>query len=255
MILWPAIDILGGKTVRLARGEFGTETTYDADPVDAARRWVQHGARSLHVVDLDGAREGEPVNLEQLERIATAVDVPVQYGGGLRNAAFVRAAFSAGAARVLLGTAAYRDLDLLDLALAEHGERVVVSIDARGGMLAGEGWTESTEIPAEVAVKRLGNRGVRRFVYSSIDQDGMLAGPDLDGIRRIGAALKGTFAYSGGVASLGDLERLVALRQVNLTGVIVGRALYEGRFTVAAGQALLGNGAHPGAQPRRAPTG
>jgi phosphoribosylformimino-5-aminoimidazole carboxamide ribotide isomerase len=244
MILWPSIDILGGKAVRLARGEFGTETTYDADPVDAARRWLEGGARALHVVDLDGARRGESVNLEHLERIAAAVDVPVQYGGGLRDAATVRAAFSAGASRVLLGTAAYRDLDLLDLALAEYGDRVMVSIDARGGMLAGQGWTESTEIPAEVAVRRLGNRGVRRFVYSSIDQDGTLAGPDLDGIRRIATALKGTFAYSGGIASLEDLERLVALRQVNLTGVVVGKALYEGRFSVAAGQALLTRGAH-----------
>jgi phosphoribosylformimino-5-aminoimidazole carboxamide ribotide isomerase len=249
MILWPAIDILDGKAVRLARGEFGTETAYDADPLDAARRWVQDGARALHVIDLDGARKGEPVNLEQLARIAGAVDVPVQYGGGLRSAAAVRAALSGGASRVLLGTVAYRDLDLLDLALAEHGDRVAVSIDARGGMLAGEGWTESTQIPAEAAVKRLGDRGVRRFVYSCIDQDGMLAGPDLEGVRRIGAALKGTFGYSGGVASLKDLERLAALRQVNLTGVVVGRALYEGRFTLAAGQALLSGGAHPSAGP------
>jgi phosphoribosylformimino-5-aminoimidazole carboxamide ribotide isomerase len=244
MILWPSIDILGGKAVRLARGEFGTETIYDADPLDAAQRWLEDGARALHIVDLDGARTGEPVNLEHLERIAGAVDVPIQYGGGLRDADSVRAAFSAGASRVILGTAAYSDLDLLDLALAEYGDRVMVSIDARSGMLAGQGWTESTEIPAEAAVKRLGNRGVRRFVYSSIDQDGMLAGPDLEGIRRIAAALKGTFAYSGGIASLEDLERLVALRQVNLTGVIVGKALYEGRFSVAAGQALLSRGAH-----------
>jgi phosphoribosylformimino-5-aminoimidazole carboxamide ribotide isomerase len=191
------------------------------------------------VVDLDGAREGEPVNFEHLERIAAAVDVPIQYGGGLRNIGAVRAAFAAGATRALLGTAAYRDLDLLDLALDEYGDRVVVSIDARGGTLAGQGWTEGTEIPAEVAVTRLGERGVRRFVYSSIDQDGMLAGPDLEGVRRIAEALKGTFVYSGGVASLEDLERLVALRQVNLTGVVVGKALYEGRFSVAAGQALL----------------
>jgi phosphoribosylformimino-5-aminoimidazole carboxamide ribotide isomerase len=249
MILWPSIDILDGKAVRLARGEFGTETTYDADPLDAARRWLQDGARALHVVDLDGARTGVPVNLEHLKRIAAAVDVPIQYGGGLRDAESVHAALSAGASRVLLGTAAYRDLDLLDLALAEYGDRVMVSIDARGGMLAGQGWTEATEIPAEVAVKRLGNRGVRRFVYSSIDQDGMLAGPDLEGIRRIAAALKGTFAYSGGIASLADLERLVALRQVNLTGVVVGKALYEGRFSVAAGQALLTAGAHPSSAP------
>lgn len=254
MILWPAIDILGGNAVRLARGEFGTETMYDADPLDAAQRWLKDGARGLHVVDLDGARTGEPVNLEHLKRIAAAVDVPVQYGGGLRDAATVRAAFTAGASRVVLGTAAYRDLDLLDLALAEYGDQVMVSIDARGGMLAGEGWTESTEIPAEVAVRRLGNRGVRRFVYSSIDQDGMLAGPDLEGIRRVAAALKGTFIYSGGVASLEDLERLVALRQVNLTGVVVGKALYEGRFSIAAAQGLLTPAAHPNPATGRAPT-
>jgi phosphoribosylformimino-5-aminoimidazole carboxamide ribotide isomerase len=253
MILWPSVDILGGKAVRLTRGEFGTETTYHPDPLDAARRWVEGGARALHVVDLDGAREGSPVNLEHLRRIAAAVEVPVQYGGGLRTAAAVRAAISAGANRVLLGTAAYRDLDLLDLALAEHGERVVVSIDARGGMLAGAGWREETAIPAEVAVKRLGNRGVRRFVYSSIDKDGMLAGADLDGVRRIAGALRGTFIYSGGVASLADLQALVALRQVNLTGVIVGKALYEGRFTVAEGQALLTRSAQKGAEPKRAP--
>jgi phosphoribosylformimino-5-aminoimidazole carboxamide ribotide isomerase len=246
MILWPAIDILGGKAVRLTRGEFGTETTYDRDPRDAAQRWVQDGARALHVVDLDGAKEGEPVNFEHLERIAAAVDVPVQYGGGLRNIGAVRAAFAAGATRAMLGTAAYRDLDLLDLALDEFGDRVVVSIDARGGTLAGQGWTEGTEIPANIAVTRLGERGVRRFVFSSIDRDGMLAGPDLDGVRQIAEALRGTFIYSGGVASLQDLERLVSLRQVNLTGVIVGKALYEGRFTVAAGQAMLTEGAPPG---------
>ena len=253
MILWPSVDILGGKAVRLTRGEFGTETVYDADPLDAARRWVEGGARALHVVDLDGAREGEPVNVEHLGRIAAAVQVPVQYGGGLRNADAVRVAISSGASRVLLGTAAYRDLDLLDAALTEHGERVVVSIDARGGMLAGAGWREETDIPAEVAVKRLGNRGVRRFVYSSIDKDGMLAGPDLDGVRLIGGALRGTFVYSGGIASVGDLEALVGLRPVNLTGVIVGKALYEGRFTVAEGQALLGGGAHKSAEPKQAP--
>lgn len=249
MILWPAIDILGGRAVRLQRGEFGTETSYDHDPRDAAQRWVEEGARALHVVDLDGAREGEPVNFGHLERIAAAVDVPIQYGGGLRNIGAVRAAFAAGATRAMLGTAAYRDLDLLDLALDEYRDRVVVSIDARGGTLAGKGWTEGTEIPADVAVTRLGERGVRRFVFSSIDRDGMLAGPDFEGVRQIAAVLRGTFLYSGGVSSLEDLERVVALRQVNLNGVIVGKALYEGRFTVAAGQALLSEGA-PAGDPR-----
>ena len=252
MILWPSIDLLGGKAVRLTGGEFGTETAYDADPLDAARRWVEEGARALHVVDLDGARAGEPVNFKHLERIAAAVEVPIQYGGGLRNVGAVHAVFSAGATRVLLGTAAYRDLDLLDLALDEYGDRVVVSIDAREGMIAGQGWTETTEIPADVAAKRLGERGVRRFVFSSIDRDGFLAGPDLEGVRSIAGALRGTFIYSGGVASLQDLERLVALRQVNLTGVIVGKALYEGRFTVSAAQALIGKS--DGVEPQRAST-
>lgn len=250
MILWPAIDILGGKAVRLVQGRFGTQTAYDADPVQRARRWVDERARALHVVDLDGARAGTPVNLEHLERIAAAVEVPIQFGGGLRTAASVRAAISAGADRVVLGTAAYRDPDLLDRALAEHPERVVVSVDVRHGKLAGAAWTEETEIGEEAAVQRLGGRGVRRFVYSSIDRDGMLTGPDLDGARRIGAALEGTFLYSGGVSSLGDLEALRALALANLRGVIVGKALYERRFTVAEGQALLDRGAR--ADPSRA---
>ena len=243
MILWPAIDILDGKAVRLAQGEFGTQTAYDDDPLEAARRWVAEGARALHVVDLDGARRGAPVNLGQLARIADAVEVPVQFGGGLRSAAAVDAALAAGCSRVLLGTAAYRDPKLVEHALAKHGERVAVSIDARGGLLAGAGWTEETDIPAEVAAQRLSDQGVSHFVYSSIDRDGMLAGPDLAGARRISAVLRGSFAYSGGVASLEDLERLGSLRERKLTGVIVGKALYERRFTVAEAQLTLEAGA------------
>lgn len=251
MILWPAIDILGGKAVRLAQGRFGTQTEYHADPAEAARRWVDEGARALHVVDLAGAKDGAPVGLEHLERIATAVEVPIQYGGGLRTAASIHAAISAGADQVVLGTAAYRDPDLLDRVVGEHPGRVVVSLDVRHGMLAGAGWTEETKIEAEVAAEGLGDRGVRQFVYSSIDRDGMLAGPDVEGVRRIGAALsKGTFIYSGGVSSLQDLQRLGALALANLTGVVVGKALYEGRFTVGEGQALLDRSAR--AAPRRA---
>lgn len=244
MILWPAIDILGGKAVRLTRGRFGTETAYDPDPVDAARRWVAAGARALHVVDLDGAREGTPANLSHLERIAAAVETQVQFGGGLRTVDSVRTAISAGADRVVLGTAAYRDFDLVDRLLAEHGERIVVSLDVRQGRLAGAGWTEDAGIAPEEAARRLGDAGVRSFVYSSIDRDGVLGGPDLASLRRIGATLQGTFLYSGGVASLADLEDLRELQQAKLAGVIVGKALYEGRFTVAEGQALLDGGSH-----------
>lgn len=246
MILLPAIDILDGKAVRLARGDFGHQTVYDADPLDAARRWVAAGARALHIVDLDGARSGEPVNLEHVRRIASEVDVPVQVGGGLRSTEAVRRVIAAGAARVILGTAAYSDIDFLEEAVAEHRDRVIVSVDARRGLLAGAGWTEQTEIPATSVLETMGRRGVKRFVYSSIERDGMLAGPDLAEVSRIAQAVRGTFVYSGGVSSLHDLRDLVALRQVNLVGVIVGTALYEGRFDVGEGQAVLAGSAGAG---------
>jgi phosphoribosylformimino-5-aminoimidazole carboxamide ribotide isomerase len=239
MILLPAIDILDGKAVRLAQGEFDQQTIYDQDPLDAAVRWVTAGARALHVVDLDGARSGEPANLEHVRRIASEVDVPIQVGGGLRSAAAVAAALDAGAARVVLGTAAYRDVDFLDETIAEHRDRVVVSIDVRGGRLAAAGWTEQTEIPVEAVIESLGRRGVSRFVYSNIERDGMLAGPDLDEVRHISQIVRGTFVYSGGVSSVDDLRALAALRQVNLAGVIVGKALYEQRFTVGEAHRAL----------------
>jgi phosphoribosylformimino-5-aminoimidazole carboxamide ribotide isomerase len=239
MILLPAVDILEGKAVRLTRGEFDRTTVYDADPLDAARRWVEGGARALHVVDLDGARSGAPVNIEQVRQITAEVPVPVQVGGGLRTIEAVREAIRAGAARVLIGTAAYQDIDFLDHAIAEFDDRVVVSIDARDGRLAGAGWTQQTDIPIEAVIEGLGARGVRRFVYSSIDRDGTLEGPDLDGARRVAEAVRGSYAYSGGVSSLQDLQALVELRQVNLSGVIVGKALYERQFTVAEAQSVL----------------
>jgi phosphoribosylformimino-5-aminoimidazole carboxamide ribotide isomerase len=236
MILLPAIDILDGNAVRLARGDFAQSTIYDADPLHAAQRWVESGAHALHVVDLDGARSGAPLNLEHVRRIAAGVDVPIQVGGGLRTADAVRAAIEAGATRVVLGTAAYCDVDFLDEALTEHGDRVVVSVDARGGRLASSGWTEQTEIPVKTVIESLGQRGVSRFVYSSIERDGMLSGPDLDEVNAIAQTVRGTLVYSGGIATLDDLRAIAGLRQVNLAGVIVGKALYEERFTV--GEAL-----------------
>lgn len=239
MILLPAVDILGGKAVRLAQGAFDQPTVYDDDPLEAALRWVRDGARALHVVDLDGARSGRPVNLGHVARIAREAGVPIQAGGGLRTVEAIERTVEAGAQRVVIGTAAYRDLDLLDEAIARVGERLVVSVDARGGRLAASGWLEQTELPVEAAIERLGARGVRRFVYSSIDHDGLLGGPDLQGMRRVAQAVRGSFVYSGGVSSLEDLRAVSELRQVNLTGVIVGTALYEGRFNVRQGQAAL----------------
>lgn len=239
MILLPAIDILDGKTVRLAKGDFEAKTMYDADPVDAARRWVADGARTLHVVDLDGARTGSAANLEHVRRIARTVDVPVQVGGGLRTINAVRSAVAAGATRVVLGTAAFTDLDFLDAAVSMYAERIIVSVDARAGKLATDGWTEQTEIPVGSVVQRMGDRGVRRFVFSSIDHDGTMSGPDLDGLRRVAQAVRGNLIYSGGISSLEDLRAVRELRQVNVSGVIVGKALYEQRFTIGEAHSVL----------------
>jgi phosphoribosylformimino-5-aminoimidazole carboxamide ribotide isomerase len=239
LILLPAIDIRDGHAVRLEQGHFDKETVYDADPLDAARKWVEAGASQLHVVDLDGARHGEPRNLEHLQRITDELDVPVQYGGGLRSIVSAREALAAGAARIVLGTAAYTDLEFLESALEAWGVRVVVAIDVRGGHVSVSGWTKTTQMLATDVIRRMQSRGVRSFVYTNVDRDGMLEGPDLDDVRRVGAAVRGRFLYSGGIGSLADLEALRDLRLVNLAGVISGKALYEGRFGVAEGQAAL----------------
>jgi phosphoribosylformimino-5-aminoimidazole carboxamide ribotide isomerase len=245
MILVPAIDIMDGKAVRLIRGSFEERTTYDADPVEAAVRWEAGGARALHVVDLDGARGGAPANLDVVRRIAERVRVPFQVGGGVRSAESVRAVVEAGASRVVLGTAALNDIDLLDEAVGTLGERLVVSVDVRDRRLATKGWTDEMDIPLETVIRRLGERGVRRFVYSSIDRDGTLTGPDLEAASLVAQSVRGTFYYSGGVSTLDDLRALAGLRQVNLTGVIVGKALYEQRFSVKEGQDALSGSAAP----------
>ena len=242
MILYPAIDISEGKAVRLLQGDFSEKTVYDEDPVDAAKAWKEAGARFLHIVDLDGARTGSPKSIHHLERIVREVGLPVQYGGGLRALPAVRDALRAGASRVILGTAAYTDVDFLDDVISAYGDKVVVSVDARGGNVTTAGWTETTQMPAEAVLERLWARGVKQFVYSNVDRDGMLGGIDLDEVRRIAAVVRGRFLYSGGVGGLEDLEGLVSLRQVNLGGVIVGKALYEKRFTIAEAQAVLDKG-------------
>jgi len=239
VILYPAIDISDGKAVRLVRGDFDAKTVYQDDPLEAARTWVEEGARFLHVVDLDGAREGRPVNLEHLERITHELSVPVQYGGGLRKLPAVRDALRAGAERVILGTAAYNDIDFLDDVLGAFRDRLVVSVDTRGGNISTSGWTETTQMPADAVIGRLQQRGVRSFVYTNVDKDGMLEGPDLAEVKRIASVVRGRFLYSGGIGKLDDLEALAELRQVNLGGVIVGKALYEQRFTIREAQAAL----------------
>ena len=239
MILLPAVDIRDGKAVRLRQGRFDAETVYADDPLEAARSFVEAGARFLHVVDLDGAREGEPVNLHHVQRIAEELDVPVELGGGLRSIGSIRKALAAGATRVVLGTAAFTDPDLLDEALSAFTSRILVGVDVRGGQVSVAGWTRETQVRGDDAIRRMQSRGATRFVYTNVDRDGMLDGLDLDEVRRVSEAVRGRFLISGGIGSLDDLVALRELRLLNLAGVISGKALYEKRFGVREGQAAL----------------
>jgi phosphoribosylformimino-5-aminoimidazole carboxamide ribotide isomerase len=239
VILYPAIDIRAGRAVRLIQGDYERETVYDADPAEAASRWAGEGAGFLHVVDLDGAREGRPVNVEAVRRIVERVNVPVQVGGGLRDRGAVATTLEAGAERVVLGTAALRNPAFLEAALAAHGEQVVVSVDARGGRVALQGWTEAGEVEATAAIRDLTRIGVRRFVFTPIEVDGTMRGPGLLELGRAARATDAELIYSGGIGALGDLRSLAAGVPENVGGVIVGRALYEGRFTVTEGQRAL----------------
>lgn len=239
MILYPAIDILDGQAVRLVRGDFDASTVYRDSPLEAARSWVQAGARFLHLVDLDGAKSGEPAHLDQLAAITQELDVPVQWGGGLRSLDAVRAALDAGAERVILGTAAITNPDFLDSVLGMHRDRVMVSVDTRGGKVATKGWLETTEIDGAEAIVRLQQRGVRRFVYTNADRDGLEQGPDMEEVRRISQAVRGSWIFSGGIGTAAHLRELAQARLVNLGGVITGKALYEKRFTIAEGHAAL----------------
>ena len=244
LTLYPAIDIRGGSAVRLLQGDYDRETAYDADPLDAALRWVEGGAEILHVVDLDGARGGAPVNLDAVARIAAGCGVPIQVGGGIRDAEAVEAVLGAGAGRAVLGTRAQRDPEFVGDLVATHGpEAIVAAVDARGGSVAVEGWERATGTAVPELVGRLGELGVSRFVYTPVEVDGTLEGPGLDGLDAVAAACESTGAeliYSGGVGTLADLEGLAGLDHAAIGGVIVGRALYEERFGVAEAIAALG---------------
>lgn len=242
MILLPAIDIRGGGAVRLLRGDYEAETAYDPDPVDAARRWADGGAAILHVVDLDGAKQGIPVNLDSIRRIADGVDCPIQVGGGVRSIEDVDAVLEAGAARVVIGTAALRDPAFLDAALARDPGRVVVSVDARGGKVSVAGWTDTSDLDVAEAVERLTTRGAVRFLFTPIEVDGTLEGPNLGELARVAGTTDTAVIASGGVGTLDHLRSLRESAPPNVEGVIVGRALYERRFTVAEAIDALGGG-------------
>ncbi len=240
MIVFPAIDIQGGKAVRLRRGDFDDVTVFSDDPVTLARHWQGEGAEALHVVDLDAARTGELVNVDLLEKIVKAVDIPVQYGGGIRSDKALALVAGLGVQWVVMGTAAITALELLDDAVNWLGERLVVGMDCTDGMVATHGWQERTQMSAVRFVRILEQHGVKRVVYTDTSRDGMLGGPNLIGLRDLAEMTKLELVCSGGVALLDDLRRLARIGAPNIVGVIVGRALYEKAFTLADAMTAIG---------------
>jgi phosphoribosylanthranilate isomerase len=240
LTLLPAVDLAGGQAVRLVQGEAGTETGY-GDPVEAATGFADQGASWLHVVDLDAAFGRGPRNRDQVAAITTAVapsGVAVEASGGVRTRADLDALLELGAARVVVGTAALEDPEWVEAACAELGDAVAVGLDARGRVLQARGWTRAGGDLFET-MARLDAAGCRRFVHTEVARDGMLTGPAIDALEAVLAATGRAVVASGGVAELGDLGRLAALEPLGLEGVIVGKALYAGRFSVAEAIELL----------------
>jgi phosphoribosylformimino-5-aminoimidazole carboxamide ribotide isomerase len=234
MILFPAIDLRGGRAVRLVQGDFDNETVFNEDPVSQARLFADQGATHLHVVDLDGALEGSPVHAPVVASIAAAFNGTVHYGGGMRSRAAIETAIATGIARVVVGTAVLQDAELLRWAIDRLGDRLVVALDARDGKVATHGWTVTSDQDALELAEELVTTGVRHLLYTDISRDGMLEGPNLLALRRLAAAAPPlSILASGGISSLDDLRQLSRLGVPNLSGVVVGRALYERRFTVA----------------------
>jgi len=231
VIVFPAIDLLGGRAVRLAQGDYDRVTVYNEDPVAQAREFAEAGAEWIHVVDLDGARDGRPGNTAVVERIAREVGLPVQTGGGIRSLETMQRLADAGVARMVLGTKLATDPEFVREAVARFGaEGVVAGVDARDGMVAVEGWREGTATPAAELVSELVGFGIRHLVYTDISRDGMRTGVDVDGYELIAETAGFPVIASGGVSTLDDFRELAALGPDTVEGAITGRALYEGAF-------------------------
>jgi phosphoribosylformimino-5-aminoimidazole carboxamide ribotide isomerase len=228
MLVIPAIDLKGGRCVRLYQGDMNQATVYSDDPIATALRWQREGAERLHVVDLDGAVSGAGVNTVVIEQICRVLTIPVQVGGGIRNVAAIERLLSAEVSRVILGTVAYRQPEIVATACQRFPGRITVGIDARVGKVAVQGWTEATELEAIELAKRCARIGVSEIVYTDIARDGTAQGVNLDATRALARAVALPIIASGGVASVQDIERLLPLESDGVIGVIVGRALYTG---------------------------
>jgi len=230
VIILPAIDIKDGQCVRLYQGDYAKATVYDSDPAQVAARWHKAGAKWLHIVDLDGAVQGYPVNLELLKRVRATTHIPIEIGGGLRSMEHIEQVFDAGADRVILGTIAITNRVLLQEALARYEDRIAIGLDARDGKIAITGWLETSGVTATDLATELSALGVRRFIYTDIARDGAMSGPNIEAIAHMQEAItQSTHTYSliasGGVSSLADLHVLAAM---GVEGAVVGKALYTG---------------------------
>jgi len=228
MTIYPAIDLKGGRVVRLHQGRADAETVYGNDPAAVARRWMEQGARWLHVVDLDAAFAGEPRNWESVRAILAAVNAPVQLGGGLRTRQQIADALAMGVARVVVGTKACEPAFVRTL-VAEFGERIAVGIDARDGFVAVKGWVEKTSLTAVEFARQISGLGVRTIIFTDIATDGTLTGPNFKAVSAVCSVVNCDIIASGGVSSADDVRRLRELKHPNLTGVIIGKAFYDGR--------------------------
>lgn len=238
MILFPAIDLKDGQCVRLLRGDMDAATVFNDDPGAQAQAFTDAGCERVHVVDLNGAFEGRPVNGDAVARILTNVPVPVQLGGGIRDHATIDRWIDAGLSRVILGTAALRDPDLVIDACARHPGKIAVGIDAKGGMVAVQGWADVSEVQVLDLARRFEDTGVAAIIYTDIDRDGAMQGPNIDATRMLAETVSIPVIASGGVSSMGDLRQLRDSIP-SLEGIISGRAVYDGAIDVAAAVSLL----------------
>jgi phosphoribosylformimino-5-aminoimidazole carboxamide ribotide isomerase len=230
MIILPAIDIKDGRCVRLFQGDYAQVTTYDDDPVQVALRWQDAGAKWLHLVDLDGAAEGYPVNADLIKRIRNATSLHIEVGGGMRTLDHIDRLLGLDIDRVVLGTIAITNRTLLQKAVSKWGERIVVGLDARDGWIAISGWRELSRVKAVTLAQELVERGVQRFIYTDIARDGALSGPNLDALAELQRTVSCSLIASGGVSSTADL---LALSRTQVEGAIVGKAIYSGAIDLA----------------------
>ncbi|NEQ81425.1 MAG: 1-(5-phosphoribosyl)-5-[(5-phosphoribosylamino)methylideneamino]imidazole-4-carboxamide isomerase [Moorea sp. SIO2I5] len=238
----PAIDLLEEKCVRLVQGDYQRAQIFNDNPVEVAKQWVEQGASRLHVVDLDGAKLGKPVNTKAIEAIVQAVPVPVQVGGGLRSRSGVTQLLTLGVDRVIIGTAAVEDPSLVEQLCSEFPGKIVVGIDARQGWVATHGWLETSEISAIDLAEQMTQLGVTTIIYTDIHRDGTLSGPNLDALRELASHISIPVIASGGVSSITDLLSLLTLEPLGVTGVIVGRALYTGDMSLKEAIQAVGPG-------------